>query len=83
MSRTGLLSVTALGAGAVLTLALVIAASPPPPRASAPQTSAADAPPALGDTLRRCRSLTEPDAACEAAWEEKRRHFFGEEKDGQ
>ena len=83
MSRTGLLAVTALGAGVVLTLALVIAASPPAPRAPAPQPSAADAPPALGDTLRRCRSVTEPDAACEAAWEEKRRHFFGEEKDGQ
>ena len=83
MSRTGLLAVTALGAGAVLTLALVIAASPPAPRAPAPQPSAADAPPALGDTLRRCRSVTESDAACEAAWEQKRRRFFGKDKDEQ
>ena len=83
MSRTGLLAAGALGTGAVLTLALVIAASPPAPRAPAPQISAADAPPALGDRLRRCRSVTEPDAACEAAWEQKRRHFFGEGKDEQ
>lgn len=26
--------------------------------------------------LRRCRTLTVPDSACEAAWEEKRRRFF-------
>lgn len=29
--------------------------------------------------LRRCRTLTMPDAGCEAAWEEKRRRFFGRE----
>ena len=83
MSRTGLLAAGALGAGAVLTLALVLAASPPAPRASAPQTSTANAPPALGETLRRCRSVTAPDAACEAAWEQKRRRFFGKDKDEQ
>lgn len=27
--------------------------------------------------LRRCRTLTMPDAGCEAAWDAKRRHFFG------
>ncbi len=27
--------------------------------------------------LRRCRTLTVPDSGCEAAWEEKRRRFFG------
>ena len=27
--------------------------------------------------LRRCRTLTMPDSACEAAWEEERRRFFG------
>jgi conjugative transfer region protein TrbK len=29
--------------------------------------------------LRRCRTLTMPDSGCEAAWEEKRRRFFGRE----
>jgi len=29
--------------------------------------------------LRRCRTLTMPDAGCEAAWEEKRRRFFDRE----
>lgn len=27
--------------------------------------------------LRRCRTLTMPDAGCEDAWEARRRHFFG------
>lgn len=29
--------------------------------------------------LRRCRTLTMPDSGCEAAWEAKRRRFFGKE----
>lgn len=31
----------------------------------------------LDQDLRRCRTLTIPDSGCEAAWEEKRRRFFG------
>lgn len=31
-------------------------------------------------TLARCRTLTMPDSGCEAAWEARRRHFFGEDK---
>ncbi|MGV1684443.1 putative entry exclusion protein TrbK-alt [Sphingopyxis sp. NJF-3] len=36
--------------------------------------------PDYGDTLRRCRTATEADPECEAAWEAKRRHFFRTEK---
>jgi type IV secretory pathway TrbL component len=30
----------------------------------------------MATTLRRCRTVTEADPECEAAWEAKRRHFF-------
>ncbi|MBB3862464.1 conjugative transfer region protein TrbK [Novosphingobium hassiacum] len=30
-------------------------------------------------TLTRCRTLTMPDSGCEAAWEARRRHFFGQD----
>jgi conjugative transfer region protein TrbK len=29
--------------------------------------------------LRRCRTITVPESGCEAAWEAKRRHFFGQD----
>jgi conjugative transfer region protein TrbK len=34
----------------------------------------------LSVELHRCRTLTMPDPGCEAAWEEKRRRFFGQER---
>lgn len=33
----------------------------------------------LPDDLHRCRTLTMPDSGCEAAWEERRRHFYARE----
>ena len=64
-----------------IALALITTASPPAPRAPAPQISGAGAPPDAGDTLRRCRTVTQPDPACAKAWDEKRRRFFHQEKD--
>lgn len=82
MGRAGKVAGIAVLGGLGLALALVAAAGPPTARASAPpQISGADAHPDRGGTLRRCRSVTVPDAECEAAWEAKRRHFFGQEKD--
>ncbi|ABF54188.1 putative entry exclusion protein TrbK-alt [Sphingopyxis alaskensis] len=82
MGRAGKLTVGAVIGGMALTIALMAALDPPAPRASAlPQISGADARPNLKDTLRRCRTVTVADAECEAAWEAKRRHFFGEEED--
>jgi len=45
------------------------------------RVSGADARPELEDILRRCRTVTAADPECEAAWEAKRRHFFGQGKD--
>ncbi|APZ97550.1 hypothetical protein BWQ93_02910 [Sphingopyxis sp. QXT-31] len=76
MGRAGGLVMAAIVLGLALTLALIAALKPPAPRASAPQISGANAPPDYGDTLRRCRTATETDPECEAAWEARRRLFF-------
>lgn len=82
MGRAGKLVVGAIVGALALALALQTAIDSPTPRASAlTQISGADARPDLGDTLRRCRSVTVADPECEAAWETKRRHFFGSAKD--
>ena len=38
-----------------------------------------DVDPASLDRLR-CRTLTTPERDCEAAWEARRRHFFGKDE---
>ncbi|MGV7123371.1 putative entry exclusion protein TrbK-alt [Sphingopyxis sp. 550A] len=82
MERAGKIASIAVLGGLALTLALVATSDPPAPRASAPpQISGADARPGLKGILRRCRTVTAADAECEAAWEVKRRHFFGQEED--
>nr|WP_278190105.1 putative entry exclusion protein TrbK-alt [Sphingopyxis sp. YF1] len=81
MGRAGKLVAGAIVGGMALTIALLAAVDPPAPRASAPpQISGADARPELEGTLRRCRTVTVADPECEAAWEAKRRHFFGQER---
>lgn len=34
----------------------------------------------LGRELERCAALTMPDTACEAAWAQNRRRFFGQDE---
>ena len=81
MGWAGKLVVGAIVGGMALTLALLAAVDPPAPRASvSDHISGADAGPELAERLRRCRTITVADAECEAAWEAKRRHFFGQER---
>ncbi|MGH6652944.1 MAG: putative entry exclusion protein TrbK-alt [Sphingopyxis sp.] len=81
MARAGKLVAGAVVGGMALSLALLAAADPPVPRAPAsPRISGVHARPELAETLRRCRTVTIADAECEAAWEAKRRHFFGQER---
>ena len=67
--------------GAVLVgLVAAIAALASAPKPAESIVVVPDDPPpvtAAGD-LSRCRTITEPDAACAAAWDAKRRRFFGE-----
>ena len=81
MGRAGKLVLAAIGGGLALTLLLVAAVDPPAPGAPASSNPEAGAPPEVSDILRRCRTITQADAECTAAWEAKRRHFFGSDKE--
>ena len=67
-------------AGLMLAAIAGMAAREPAPRTSADAPSRA-APVIESDQLARCRTLTMPDAGCEAAWEAERRRFFRDEND--
>lgn len=77
MSRTGKIVVIAIVAGLMIAVAIVAALAPPrePPVRPAPTRREFD--PLAGD-LERCRTVTMPDAGCEAAWDAHRRRFLGE-----
>ncbi|MGV1681795.1 putative entry exclusion protein TrbK-alt [Sphingopyxis sp. NJF-3] len=81
MGGAGRLVLVAVGGGLALTIAVVASLDPPAPRAPAPQIFEANAPPGRRDTLRRCRTVTEPHAECAAAWEAERDRFFGRKED--
>jgi conjugative transfer region protein TrbK len=64
--------------GLMLAAIASMAVQQPTPRAAAEAPN----PPAwtiVKDELTRCRTLTMPDAGCEAAWEAERRRFFRDE----
>lgn len=76
-----ILAVALLGA-LTLTLAMLLAALPSAPGASVPHISRVDAPPPEQDVPARCRvaaDAADADRECAAAWEAKRRRFFGQQ----
>jgi len=81
MGRTAKIALVAVLGALVLTLAAVSALSSPAPGASAPPISGADARLPTTDIPERCRIAVELDPECAAAWEAKRRHFFGQQDD--
>ncbi|AXE65270.1 hypothetical protein BBF93_14385 [Hyphomonas sp. CACIAM 19H1] len=76
MSRTAKIAGVAALAGMMVTVATVTVSRPERPVA-APAAARAPDDQRLAAGLRRCRTITMPDSGCEAAWEAKRRHFFG------
>lgn len=78
MSRSAKIAGVALAAGILLATAIVIAVDDRPAEKAPPQIGAIGADP-LRAELDRCRTLTMPDAGCEAVWEDHRRHFLGRE----
>lgn len=76
MGRPGLLMVGAVLLGLVVAIAALASAPAPAPSA----VIVPDDPPAeaAAQDLSHCRTITEPDAVCAAAWDAKRRRFFGE-----
>ncbi|WP_227287752.1 putative entry exclusion protein TrbK-alt [Boseongicola sp. H5] len=69
----------AMGAIAALMAAIELQRALEEERAAEPAAVVSDDP--LRGTLQRCRTLTpealDADTACQAAWEENRRRFFG------
>ncbi|MBN8804236.1 MAG: putative entry exclusion protein TrbK-alt [Sphingopyxis terrae] len=81
MSRTGKIVIAATLGGLFLALSIVVTLRPEPSVETivVPEDeSATDPLDRLDGDLRRCRTLTMPDAGCEAAWEAQRRRFFRE-----
>ncbi|CCW17979.1 hypothetical protein EBBID32_23290 [Sphingobium indicum BiD32] len=85
MGRPGKLLLAAALGGLMLAVTVGIAMvrperGGPGSRALAGGAAAGGAPGPATRNLARCRTLTMPDSGCEAAWEARRRHFFGEDK---
>lgn len=77
MSRMAKLAVVCILGGLLLAVALVSAMRPLPGPMIDPQMIEVDkAPLAKSDEPKRCRTISEPDAACDALWEAQRRRFF-------
>ena len=81
MGRTAKIALAAVLGGLVLRLAVLSAALPPASGASASLISRADAPPPKPIVPAQCRIAIDADPECAAAWEAKRRHFFGHKDD--
>jgi conjugative transfer region protein TrbK len=76
MSRTAKIAGVAALAGMMVTVGIVSVSRPEPTPVTV--TAAGELPDATSTAdLRRCRTITMPESGCEAAWEAKRRHFFG------
>jgi conjugative transfer region protein TrbK len=76
MGRTAKVAGVAALAGIMATVAIVSVSRPEPTPATVSAAGELPDVTSAGD-LRRCRTITMPESSCEAAWEAKRRHFFG------
>jgi conjugative transfer region protein TrbK len=76
MSRTAKMAGIAAVAGMMVTVGIVSVSQPEAAPVTVPAADELSDAASKGD-LRRCRTITVPESGCEAAWEAKRRHFFG------
>ena len=76
MNRSAKIAGVALAAGILLATAIVMVVDDRPAEKAPPRIEAIGADP-LRAELDRCRTLTMPDAGCEAVWEDHRRRFLG------
>lgn len=77
MSRSGRIAIVAALGGVMLMVAIIAVLRPaaePPVR----PTTISNRPDPIRAELARCRTITGPDAGCEAAWAAHRRRFLGE-----
>lgn len=68
------------GIGGLMLAVTIGSALREPPRPVAFPTPQEIAPRPADTTPARCRTITMPDSGCDAAWEARRRHFFGEDQ---
>ncbi|RIV87041.1 hypothetical protein D2V17_09130 [Aurantiacibacter xanthus] len=82
MSRTARISGVAAIAGIMLAVAIVALSEPDdlPREAVLPVVEESEPQEMLARELERCATLIMPDTACEQAWAEKRRRFFGSDE---
>lgn len=78
MGRAAKIAAVAVLGGLLMALAILHLSSSPAPDASPPNRIGGDANSALSTVSERCRTATVADTECAAAWEAKRRHFFGQ-----
>lgn len=77
MSRSAKLAAAAAFGGLLMAIAIKGATLPPAsPPSVGTESVDAPAPPLAEAMLRRCRTITEPEPACDAAWNAERRRFF-------
>ena len=78
MGRAAKIAAVAVLGGLLMALAILHLSSPPAPDASPPNRIGGDANSVASTVSERCRTVTVSDTECAAAWEAKRRHFFGQ-----
>src|SRR3546814_12636634 len=78
MGRAAKIAAVSVLCGLLMALAVLHLSSPPAPDASPPNRLGGDANPVASTVSARCRPVTAADTECAAAWDAKRRHFFGQ-----
>ncbi|MEW6626902.1 MAG: putative entry exclusion protein TrbK-alt [Pseudomonadota bacterium] len=76
MSRTAKIAAAGVLGGLLMTLTIAMTMRGPESIRTIIVPIEKSDPDPLARDLRRCRTLTIPDSACEAAWEERRRRFY-------
>lgn len=76
MQRSGRLVIGATLAGLIIGVALAMATKPERGPV-APPIRGPEEPATPDPRIGRCRTVTQSDPQCEAAWDDRRRHFFG------
>ncbi|MCK9540482.1 MAG: putative entry exclusion protein TrbK-alt [Novosphingobium sp.] len=77
MNRAAKIALGASLAGLMLAVAIASALRPSAPDQRASVAVSPSESQTADPDLHRCRTITMPDAGCEAAWEARHRHFFG------
>lgn len=80
MSRSAKIAGVALAAGILMATAIAITVQDRSPKAEPVVPVAESDADWLTAELVRCRTLTMPDAGCEAVWNEHRRRFLGQDQ---